>query len=111
MTTPHSVTPSTPIDAAELVVGTPPQSKRIYFVETPEVTAKVLEMTKAMFQAEVEVSREFDPEGADEPDVIFRVTCRDGVDELVAKHHEWYRRVGAMSPGWNTYTLSAYSTE
>ncbi len=96
-----------PVTVAPIVGGVEP-GKTVYFVELPEITAKILALTKEMFQSEVELQRKFDPAGGDEPNIIFTVDTNLNVEALLAKHDEWHQMVRELSPGWNTYTLAAY---
>jgi hypothetical protein len=106
--TPISTSTGIPPSPVAPILGGVEPGKTVYFVESPEVTAKILAFTKELFEAEVEVSREFDPEGAEEPDVVFRVTARGNFEELLNKEGTWVRSLREFAPGWNTYCLCVY---
>lgn len=76
-----------------------------------EMLADVSRKTRSLFDGEVIVYDERDPEFPDDHYVVIAVTSTKPVDQIVAAEWEWIREIRATTPqGWKCLRLSIRPT-
>ncbi len=71
-----------------------------------EMLAQLKRMTQEVFDCEVQIADDCDPEFPDEKNVLLIVKPLASLDQIVQKESQWVKRLRTIAPDWDAVRLS-----